>query len=132
MRVFSLTADFPSGLATRIVGSLGGTTEITYKPAVAALRNDLASGCRLPSGMGFPVVASIAVSDGRTRPPAPETFDYSCARWSWRERGFLGWQERHSSNPSDPARPGSTTLDRFVIGDECLVQPSYSQIHDGS
>jgi RHS repeat-associated protein len=72
---------------------LGGTTTVAYKPSSAA-NNTLpagANGIAVPSGVVFPTVASVSVSDGRGD-LGTTTYLYEGARWDGEEREFLGFR----------------------------------------
>jgi RHS repeat-associated protein len=130
MRLLSLTPRFQPELLTSITNGLGGSSEISYEPWSKFVPNDSSSRCHLPVGVGVYVVGEIRVNDGRTPTTGTQTFSYSCVRWSYAERTYLGWEDVTASRPASEHRPSNSTLTHYTISDECLVQPASIRVFD--
>jgi RHS repeat-associated protein len=130
MRLFSVKGEHTPDLLRRVRRGFGGTTDIQYEPSSRSAANDLTDGCRLPVGVAFRTAFSIEVRDGRSSVLGGQTFAYSCARWSHRERAHLSWRQVSAHRPASANRPASTVVTLYKTSDECLTQPIHTFLHD--
>jgi RHS repeat-associated protein len=135
MRIFSLRSASSPDLLTNIKNGFGGITRIDYEPSSKWIAEDTSPGCYLPVGFVTQLVSKVTVGDGRPttiigRPVVGvQDYEYSCARWSSKER-FLAWQVITAASPDSKLQPGNMLLTRYEITDECLVQPTITQFYD--
>ena len=130
--IYSLHWPTPLDRITQDSNRLGGVITVNYSPSSSFRTNNSSQGCHLPIGAVMQVVSTVTVEDGRHSFTDAETYSYNCARWSYKERRFLTWEEVTASTKSLNNQPGRTTLNRYKGTDECLAQLTYMQIHDNT
>jgi RHS repeat-associated protein len=119
----------PLDLLTSVSNGYGATTRITYSSSSTYLTNDSSQGCLLPAGVSLQVVSKTTISDSHFAELADtENYSYSCAHWSYRERGFLSWGSVTSSREATRSRSLSRTVDTYQVTDGCLVQQQSTQL----
>jgi RHS repeat-associated protein len=135
LRVRVLHATAPTDLVTSIDNGVGNRTEVTYKPSSNfGPRNRPTAGvtgCHLPHGS---VVQLPAVVVQRTQGVQADrqTFDYTCARWSYTERRLLGWAQTATEHAATFNRPAQVTVQRYELDDTCLSRPIETRLEDAA
>jgi RHS repeat-associated protein len=129
LRITSLFSEAPLDLVFRLSNGMGAETDVSYLPSSAWLLTGEASGsCGLPVGVVAQMVSAVTVREHRTQTTDAVRFSYGCARWSYTERGLLGWQDvtaEHvpATTSGGTNRPGSEIKAHYQATDECLIQP---------
>ena len=128
-RVSSLLSTAPLDLTAEVSNGTGSKTEISYAPSSAHPVRNAAEDCHLPVGFMRQSVSSITIRDGRGNADTT-TYSYGCARWSYEERTFLGWEDVVSTHEAAANRPESVSRTRHEATDECGARLVDSTLED--
>lgn len=131
VRILHSTA--PMDLLTTTDNGLGNRTEVTYKPSSAfGPRKRPATGmagCNLPHGVVLQLPALVVKRTEGVQADR-QTNDYACARWSYSERGLLGWAQTTTEHAATFNRPAAVTVERHRLDDKCLSRPIEARLQD--
>jgi RHS repeat-associated protein len=119
----TLVSSAPLDLMASVQNGMGGTTTISYMPRSNWSSNYPASGCHLPLGAGFNLVSTLVTQDGRKNSlTGAESYSYTCAGWSYKERRFLSWEEVVTQRAATNNQPANSTLQIYDISDQCFAR----------